>query len=106
MAWLCLIAAGLLEIVWAFLMKQSHGFTRLWPSVGTVAFMIASFGLLSLSMRTLPLGTAYTIWTGIGAVGAFLVGVTVLGEQLSLMRVIAAILIVSGLIFMKLSSTN
>lgn len=106
MAWLCLIAAGLLEIVWAFLMKQSHGFTRLWPSVGTVAFMIASFGLLSLSMRTLPLGTAYTIWTGIGAVGSFLVGVTVLGEQLSLMRVIAAILIVSGLIFMKLSSTN
>lgn len=106
MAWLCLIAAGLLEIVWAFLMKQSHGFTRLWPSVGTVAFMIASFGLLSLSMRTLPLGTAYTIWTGIGAVGAFLVGVTVLGEQLSLMRVIAAILIVSGLVFMKLSSTN
>lgn len=106
MAWLCLIAAGLLEIVWAFLMKQSHGFTRLWPSVGTVAFMIASFGLLSLSMRTLPLGTAYTIWTGIGAVGAFLVGVTVLGEQLSLMRVIAAILIVSGLVIMKLSSTN
>lgn len=106
MAWLCLIAAGLLEIVWAFLMKQSHGFTRLWPSVGTVAFMIASFGLLSLSMRTLPLGTAYTIWTGIGAVGSFLVGVTVLGEQLSIMRVIAAILIVSGLIFMKLSSTN
>lgn len=106
MAWLCLIAAGLLEIVWAFLMKQSHGFTRLWPSVGTVAFMIASFGLLSLSMRTLPLGTAYTIWTGIGAVGAFLVGVTVLGEQLSIMRVIAAILIVSGLVIMKLSSTN
>lgn len=106
MAWLCLIAAGLLEIVWAFLMKQSHGFTRLWPSVGTVAFMIASFGLLSLSMRTLPLGTAYTIWTGIGAVGAFLVGVTVLGEQLSIMRVSAAILIVSGLVIMKLSSTN
>ena len=68
--------------------------------------MIASFGLLSMAMRTLPLGTAYTIWTGIGAVGAFVVGVVVLGEQLSLMRVLAAVLIVSGLVMMKLSSSH
>lgn len=106
MAWVCLVAAGLLEVVWAFLMKQSVGFTRFWPSVGTIVFMFASFGLLSLSMRTLPLGTAYTIWTGIGAVGAFLVGVTVLGEQMSVMRVVAALAIVGGLVAMKLSSSH
>ena len=105
MAWIFLIIAGCLEVVWAFLMKQSHGFTRLWPSVGTLAFMGASFGLLSLSMKTLPLGTAYTIWTEIGAVGAFVIGVAVLGEQLSLLRVVAALMIVGGLILMKLSST-
>ena len=104
MAWIFLLIAGCLEVVWAFLMKQSHGFTRLWPSVGTLAFMGASFGLLSLSMKTLPLGTAYTIWTGIGAVGAFVVGIAVLGEQASAMRIVAAVLIVSGLVLMKLSS--
>lgn len=106
MAWVYLIAAGLLEIVWALLMKQSDGFTRLWPSIGTIAFMVGSFGLLSLAMRTLPLGTAYTIWTGVGAVGTFLVGVTILGEQLSITRVVAAILIVAGLVAMKMSSTH
>jgi quaternary ammonium compound-resistance protein SugE len=104
MPWLLLLIAGLLEVVWAFLMKQSAGFTRLWPTVGTLAFMAASFGLLSLSMRTLPLGTAYTIWTGIGAVGAFAVGVAVLGEQLTATRVLAAVLIVAGIVLMKLSS--
>ena len=106
MAWVYLIAAGLLEIVWALLMKQSDGFTRLWPSIGTIAFMVGSFGSLSLAMRTPPLGTAYTIWTGVGAVGAFLVGVTILGEQLSITRVVAAILIVAGLVAMKMSSTH
>lgn len=104
MAWILLTLAGLLEIVWAFSMKQSEGFTRLVPSVVTVMVMIASFALLSLSMKTLPLGTAYTVWTGIGAVGAFLVGILVLGEVVSPMRIIAAILIVSGLVMMKLSS--
>ena len=87
-------------------MKQSQGFTRLAPTLITLITMIASFGLLSMAMRTLPLGTAYTIWTGIGAVGAFVVGVVVLGEQLSLMRVLAAVLIVSGLVMMKLSSSH
>lgn len=105
MAWFILIIAGLLEVVWAFFMKQSEGFSKLVPSIITLATMGASFGLLSLSMRTLPLGTAYTIWTGIGAVGAFAVGILVLGEQASLMRLGAAALIVSGLVLMKLSSS-
>ena len=104
MAWIYLLIAGLLEIVWAFSMKQSEGFTKLGPSLVTLVAMVASFGLLSLSMKTLPLGTAYTIWTGIGAVGAFVLGAAVLGESLTLWRVVAAILIVSGLVMMKLAS--
>ena len=101
MAWVYLVFAGVLEIVWAFSMKQSEGFSKLVPSVVTV---IASFALLSLSMKTLPLGTAYTIWTGIGAVGAFVIGIHFLGEPLTALRVVAAVLIVSGLVLMKLSS--
>lgn len=104
MAWVYLGIAGLLEIVWAFTMKQSDGFTRLGYSVITIAATIASFVPLSVSMKSLPLGTAYTIWTGIGAVGAFVVGIVVLGEVASPMRILAAVLIVSGLLLMKLSS--
>ena len=96
MAWMFLLVAGGLEVVWAYFMKESDGFSRLWPSVITIVAMIASFGLLSAAMRTLPLGTAYTIWTGIGAVGAFVVGIVFLGEQVSAMRIAAAVLIVSG----------
>lgn len=105
MAWIALILAGLFEVVWAAAMKQSHGFTRLWPSVVTMAGMLVSFALLAWAMRSLPLGTAYTIWTGIGAVGAFIVGIAIFGEAITPMRVIAAALIVSGLVLMKLSST-
>lgn len=104
MAWIYLMIAGLLEVVWAFTMKQSEGFTRLGYSAITLVTMVASFGLLSLSMKSLPLGTAYTVWTGIGAVGAFVVGILVLGEAVNTMRVLAAILIVSGLVLMKVSS--
>ena len=104
MAWMFLLVAGGLEVVWAYFMKESDGFSRLWPSVITIVAMIASFGLLSAAMRTLPLGTAYTIWTGIGAVGAFIVGIVFLGEQVSTMRIAAAVLIVSGLVMMKLAS--
>jgi len=103
MPWLLLILAGLLEIVWAFAMKQSDGFSRLWPSVVTILAMIASVGLLGLAMRSLPLGTAYMIWTGIGAVGAFVVGVVALGEAATIGRLLAAGLIVSGLVLMKAS---
>jgi quaternary ammonium compound-resistance protein SugE len=99
-----LILAGLFEIVWAFFLKQSDGFTRLAPTVITLVAMVASFGLLSLSMRVLPLGTAYTIWTGIGAVGAFAVGIVVLGEAVGIMRLLAAALILSGIVLMQLST--
>lgn len=104
MAWIALVFAGILEVVWAFYMKQSHGFTRLWPSVITLVTMVASFALLAFSMRSLPLGTAYTMWTGIGAVGAFIVGLLVLGEPAHALRLIAAGLIVSGLVLMKIAS--
>lgn len=106
MAWVSLLIAGLLEVVWAFLMKQSDGFTRLWPSIGAVLFMIASFGLLSFSMRSLPLGTAYVVWTGIGAVGAFAVGLLFLHEPAGLLRIVAAALIITGLVLMKVTSTH
>ncbi|MCK9550686.1 quaternary ammonium compound efflux SMR transporter SugE [Aquamicrobium sp.] len=106
MAWIYLAVAGLLEIVWAFYMKKSEGFSLLTPSVITIIAMIASFALLSVSMRSLPLGTAYTVWTGIGAVGAFVVGIVLLGEAITPMRVAAAALIVSGLVLMKLSSSG
>ncbi|MBB3174390.1 quaternary ammonium compound-resistance protein SugE [Endobacter medicaginis] len=103
-SWICLVAAGLLEVVWAYAMKQSEGFSRPWPSIITLVAMIASFTLLSVAMRSLPLGTSYMIWTGIGAVGAFVVGVVLLGEPLGALRIGAAVLIVSGLVLMKLSS--
>lgn len=106
MPWLALFVAGLLEVVWAFSMKQSEGFTRLWPTALTLVAMVLSFALLSWSMRVLPLGTAYTIWTGIGAIGAFVVGIVALGEAANPMRVAAALLIVGGLVLMKLSSTT
>jgi quaternary ammonium compound-resistance protein SugE len=86
-------------------MKQSDGFTRLWPSIITIAAMLASVALLSRAMQMLPLGTAYMVWTGIGAIGAFCVGVVFLGESFSSMRVVAALLIVSGIALMRLSST-
>ena len=104
MAWISLFFAGLFEAVWAFFMKQSHGFTRLAPSVITLVTMLVSFGLLAFSMRTLPLGTAYTSWTGIGAVGSFVIGVAVLGEHVSTMRLVAAVLILAGIILMKLAT--
>jgi quaternary ammonium compound-resistance protein SugE len=104
MAWIMLVVAGVLEVVWAYSMKQSEGFTRLLPSVVTIVMMIASFVLLSVSMRSIPLGTAYTVWTGIGAIGAFIVGIAVLGEQVNATRILAAVLIVCGLVLMKLSA--
>ncbi|EML1066818.1 multidrug efflux SMR transporter [Acinetobacter nosocomialis] len=106
MAWAILILAGVFEIIWAYSMKMSEGFTRLTPSVITVVFMILSVVLLSISMKTLPLGTAYTVWTGIGAIGSFLVGIFFLNEPIGAMRMIAAVLIISGLVLMKISSPS
>lgn len=104
MAWLFLVLAGIFEVVWASAMKESHGFSRLIPSVITITFMLLSFGLLAYAMKTLPLGTAYTIWVGIGAVGAFVVGITMFGEALNFIRLIAAGLIVTGVIMLKIAA--
>lgn len=104
MAWIILFCAGLLEIAWAYAMKRSEGFTLLVPTAATIVLMIASFALLAVSMKSLPLGTAYSVWTGIGTVGAFLVGVALLGEAATPMRMIAVALIVTGIVMMRLSS--
>ena len=104
MAWIYLLFAGVFEVVWASTMKQSEDFTKLGPSVITIATMIISFGLLAVAMKSLPLGTAYAIWTGIGAVGAFLVGIFVMGEAVTFFRIASVSLIVAGLIGLKLST--
>lgn len=104
MPWLLLFFAGVLEVVWALAMKQSDGFTKPLATVITIIGMIASVVLLSISMKSLPLGTAYTVWTGIGAVGAFITGILILGEPAHLARIIAAGLIVIGILMMKLTS--
>ncbi len=106
MAWLALLSAGLLEIVWAFFMKRSAGFTLPLPTAITIAAMVASFALLGIAMRVLPLGTAYAIWTGIGALGAFVLGIAVLGEAVTPLRLAAAGLILSGIVLMKLSAAH
>lgn len=104
MAWAVLVIAGIMEVVWAYAMKLSEGFTRPLPSLVTGVAMIVSFGLLSWSMRLLPLGTAYTVWTGIGALGAFVLGIVMLGEAANPLRILAAVLILAGLVLMKLST--
>jgi len=103
MAWIILVAAGILEVAWAYSTKLSDGFTRLGPSAVSIATMIASVGLLSAAMKTLPLGTAYMVWTGIGAVGTFAAGIVFLGEALSPLRLLAAALIAGGLALMRLA---
>ncbi len=104
MAWLCLILAGLFEVVWATTMKESQGFSRLSYSLITLVFMVISFGLLAYALKTLPLGTAYTIWVGIGALGTFILGISLFGESLNMGRVIAILLILSGIILLKFVS--
>ncbi len=103
MAWASLFLAGVFEIVWASAMKASDGFTRPWPVVLMVVTMALSFALLAYAMRVLPLGTAYAIWTGIGALGSFVVGILLMGEPATAMRIGAAGLILSGIVLMKLS---
>lgn len=104
MSWLILLIAGLLEVVWAIGLKYTHGFTRLTPSIITVTAMIISIMLLSWAMKTLPVGTAYAVWTGIGAVGAAVAGIALLGESASLARIFSLCLIVAGIIGLKLST--
>ncbi len=102
MAWLTLVVAGLLEIGWAIGLKANDGFTRLWPTVGTVAAMVASMGLLGLAVQSLPIGTAYAVWTGIGTVGTALIGILWLGEPATALRLLCIGLIVAGILGLKL----
>lgn len=104
MPWVILLVAGLFEIIWATAMKYSDGFSRPVPTVVMVVAMAASFWLLAMAMRHLPLGTAYMVWTGIGALGSFVIGIAFLGEPATAMRLLAAALIVAGIITMKLAS--
>ena len=104
MNWLILFLAGLLETVWAVGLKYTEGFSRLWPSVMTLAAMAASVWLLSVAVRTLPLGTAYAVWTGIGAVGTVLVGIALFHEPVTVSRLLSVGLIVAGIIGLKLFS--
>jgi quaternary ammonium compound-resistance protein SugE len=106
MAWLILIAAGLLEIVWAVGLKYTHGFSRPMPTVVTIIAMIASMGLLGLAVRSLPIGTAYAVWTGIGTVGTVLFGIFVLSESASPLRLVCVSLIVIGIIGLKALTTT
>jgi quaternary ammonium compound-resistance protein SugE len=104
MPWIYLALAGLFEIGWAIGLKYSVGFTRLWPSVATVAAMIVSVLLLALATRTLPIGTAYAIWTGIGAVGAVIFGIVLFGDSAALLRLLCVSLIVVGIVGLKLTA--
>ena len=106
MAWIYLIVAGLREVVWAYAMKQSEGFSRPIYTAVTLGTMLVSFWFLSLSMKVLPLGTAYVIWTGIGAVGSFVAGIVLLGESSDPLRLVAAVLILSGLVLLKIASPH
>lgn len=105
MPWFHLIIAGLLEVAWAIGLKQTAGWTRLGPSLVTVALMIASFFFLSLALRTLPLGTSYAIWTGIGAVGTALIGIFIFDEPRTAARLVCILLIVAGIVGLKLASS-
>lgn len=104
MHWVYLLGAGLLEVVWALAMKLSHGFERPLPTAVMVIAMVGSVVLLTLSMRHLPLGTAYAIWTGIGTLGAFVLGIAMLGEAATPTRLVAAALILAGLVLMKVGT--
>ncbi len=104
MAWILLIVAGLLEVVWAIGMKQSQGFTKLWPSVWTIIAMLASFGLLAIAMRSLPLGVSYTIWVGIGAVGSVIAGALIFGERMNMIQYACVAMVGLGILGLKLTS--
>jgi quaternary ammonium compound-resistance protein SugE len=105
MAWIYLLIAGLLEIGWAIGLKYTYGFTRLWPSVATVICMIASFALLALALKSLPLGTAYAVWTGVGTAGTAVLGMILFNEPRDAARLVCLTLIVAGIVGLKLVSS-
>lgn len=102
--WLALLAAGLLEIVWALGLKHSEGLTRFWPTAGTMIAILLSFGLMAIALKSLPFGTAYAVWTGIGAAGSIVVGMLVYGEPADSIRLLCLTLIVAGMVGLKLNS--
>lgn len=104
MVWVILVVAGLFEIAWAVGLKYTEGFTRLWPTVGTLAAMAVSFGLLSMAMKQLPVGTAYAVWTGIGAVGTAILGIVLFNEPATLARLACIGMIAGGIVGLKLAS--
>jgi len=104
MAWVTLVVAGLLEIAWAVGLKYTQGFTRLWPTVGTAVALVASMALLGVSLRTLPLGTAYAVWTGIGSVGTAVLGIVLFREPATALRLVCIGLIVAGIVGLKIAS--
>jgi quaternary ammonium compound-resistance protein SugE len=106
MAWIYLVVAGLFECGWAIGLKYTEGFSRLWPSAWTIAAMAVSFKLLSMAMRTIPVGTAYAVWTGIGAAGVALGGILLFGESREGMRILCILLIVCGVVGLKVFSTD
>ncbi len=106
MAWLILIIAGLFETVWAVSLKYSEGFSRLWPSLLTVIAMGISIWLLAISLKSLPLGTAYTVWTGIGAIGTVVYGIVVFGDARDFLRILFIIMIIGGIVGLKISTAN
>ncbi len=106
MAWIYLIIAGILEIGWAIGLKYTDGFSRLWPSVGTICAMIASFSLLAVALKTIPVGTGYAVWTGIGAAGTAVLGMIFLGEPRELPRMLCLMLIVGGVVGLKFVSPS
>lgn len=104
MNWLILVVAGLFEVGWAIGLKHTEGFTRLWPSVGTVLAMVISVVLLGIAMKTLPVGTAYAVWVGIGAVGTAILGIVLLGDAANAGRIVSLALIVAGVVGLKLAT--
>jgi quaternary ammonium compound-resistance protein SugE len=106
MAWTSLIVAGLLEIGWAIGLKYTEGFSRLWPSVLTIGAMIASFALLAQALKTIPIGTGYAVWTGIGAAGTAIIGMAFLGESREVLRILCIVLIVAGVLGLKFASAT
>lgn len=105
MDWIILVIAGLFEIGWAIGLKYTESFTRLWPTIGTVLAMIISLWLLGIAMKSIPVGTAYSVWVGVGAVGTVILGIVLLGEPVNLARLISLTLIIAGIIGLKLSAS-
>jgi quaternary ammonium compound-resistance protein SugE len=106
MSWIILVLAGLFEVGWAIGLKYTEGFTRFWPTVGTVVAMVISLGLLGVAMKSLPVGTAYAVWVGVGAVGTVILGIVLFGEPANPARLISVALIIAGIIGLRLATAT